>query len=312
MKALELSEIPQIEGSVCAIGTFDGVHRGHLAVIGKVRETARELDLESVVVTFDVHPMAVIRNIPPRRILSLESKVRLIGELGIDHVIPIRFGRDIAQISAEDFTDRVFFETLNASRIVLGFNNCFGKDRRGDVAFLNEYAGLRRGFRAVSVGPVYLDDELISSTRVRETIQKNDLDLAERMLSRKYFLEGRVKKGEGRGASIGVPTANLDLFHEIIPPNGVYGVLAEFEGQRHPAVMNIGENPTFHAEHIPTKIEVHVLDFSADLLGKTVIVTPLKYLRPEMKFDGVASLVAQIHADIASFRVLFRELQSKS
>ena len=289
-------------------GVFDGVHRGHAKIITELTRWAHSKPgSDAVILTFDRHPRVVLRNEKTHLITSLAHRLRLFARLGVDAVVVVHFDHDFAALSAEDFVRQVLVDQLGAQRILLGEDHRFGHGRRGDLALL-EKLGPTLGFEARAVHLEELGDDLvISSTEVRKAISEGQLEAARGMLDRRVSVIGEVVTGDGRGRTLGFPTANLDLHHEARPPRGVYlGTATQLGalGAEDPpttglqlALVNIGRRPTFHPEANVDLVEAHLLDFDDDLVGTTLEVTFLKRLRDEQRFDGPEALKAQIARD---------------
>ncbi|MBI4797141.1 MAG: bifunctional riboflavin kinase/FAD synthetase [Desulfarculus sp.] len=287
---------------VVTIGNFDGVHRGHQALFAKVLERAAALNGTSLALTFEPHPMRVLRpavNLP--LITPLKQKLELIQALGIQVVLCARFDEDFARLSADDFVDKLLVGRLGVAEVVVGYDFAFGHKGLGDMDLLRQKAR-RWGFAVHEVGPVIVDDLPVSSTRVRQVVRASDAAGARRLLGRHYRVSGRVVRGFGRGARLlGFPTANLRCEDELLPGSGVYAVLAELEpGVLRPGVTNIGHNPTFANGGIT--VETHVLDLDQDLYGHDMTLHFVEYLRGERRFASVEELAAQIRSDVAQSR----------
>ncbi len=288
----------QLPGSVVTIGVFDGLHLGHEALIERLHDCARQHDVPSVCVTFSIHPRAVLGNASgPASILSLDHRLDLLEARDVDHAVVIEFSEDFAQLEPDVFVAELLVRRLGARELVIGHDTAIGRDRRGDAAFLAE-AGRRYGFGVTSIGGVVIDGKLVSSTSVREAITSGDLAAAARMLGRPPSLLGTVVTGDGRGATIGVPTANLEVRSEAFPPMGVYAVTARTIDGDHQAVMNYGMRPTFKQDEHHGVFEIHILGRTdLQLYGTRLEVFLHEFLRPEKRFDGPDALVTQIRAD---------------
>jgi riboflavin kinase/FMN adenylyltransferase len=294
--------------SVVTIGVFDGLHLGHLQILQRLAAAAREHELPSVCLTFSVHPRAVLKGEAPRQILSLDHRLELIGREGVDDTVVIEFSRDFAAIEPEAFVEQLLVRRLGTRELVIGHDTAIGRARRGDADFLAR-AGRRHGFRVVAVGGVLVNGEVVSSTAVRRAIAAGDLPHASRLLGRPVSLLGTVVHGDGRGAQLGFPTANLEVSSEAFPPFGVYAVTARCAAGDLPAVMNYGLRPTFHQDETHAVFEIHVLDRAdLSLYGERMEVFLHEHLRREQRFDGVEALKAQIARDCAAARHVVRVL----
>jgi riboflavin kinase/FMN adenylyltransferase len=287
---------------VVTLGNFDGVHRGHQAILAKLAVEAERRGAPSMVITFHPHPRAVLApdaRIP--QIMSLKERLRVLWDKGIDHCLVIPFDQEFAEITAREFIEEVLWERLKIRAIYTGDNTAFGHGRSGDVRFLAS-EGRRLGFDTGIVDPVYLDKTRISSTAVRASISSGDMGLSARLLGRHHMVAGTVVHGDGRGKTIGVPTANIFTDGGMHPLPGVYAAWATTEaGQRHLSVVNVGVRPTFGASEAIT-VEAHLLDHTEDLYGQSLRLSMARRIRSEIAFDGVEQLKAQIAQDIEEGR----------
>lgn len=289
------------QNPVLTIGNFDGVHLGHQDIFRRVREKAREIGGESLVYTFDPHPVEVLA--PERKpllIMPFSEKVRLIAEQGMDVLICARFSPELAHQSPGEFVQTVLYDRLQIRHIFVGHDFTFGRNRQGHIALLKQL-GRKLGFNVEVVEAVRIGGTVVSSTQIRQMVQKGDVGEAARMLGRNFFLIGDVIRGHGRGSrQLGFPTANLRVVGELFSRPGIYAVWAFHEGRRHPAVANLGWNPTFRDQLF--SIEVHILDFDQDIYGHRLRVEFVGRLRDEVAFRGPEELIAQIKKDIARAR----------
>ena len=301
-----LAAVPPDHGpSVVTVGMFDGVHRGHRALLDRVAAEAAARGLPAGAVTFDRHPLEVLRpDARPPLLTTLDRKVALLGAAGMDFVLVLAFTEELSQVTAEAFAYEVLLDGVGARAIVVGENFRFGHKAAGDPALLAEL-GRPRGVEVVAV-PLHADGgEPVSSTRIRAALAGGDVRAAAALLGRVYAVEGTVVRGDGRGGrELGIPTANLALAGDLaLPANGVYaGHLSEDAGAQLPAAVSVGVNPQFHASGL--RVEAHVLDFDGDLLGAQVSVSFEHRLRDEAAFPTVEDLVAQIHDDVRQTRRL--------
>jgi riboflavin kinase / FMN adenylyltransferase len=306
-----LAAVPADHGpSVVTVGMFDGVHRGHRALLDRVAAEAAARGLPAGAVTFDRHPLEVLRpDAYPPLLTTLDRKVALLGAAGMDFVLVLAFTKELSQVTAEAFAREVLLEGVGARAIVVGENFRFGHKAAGDPALLAEL-GRPRGVDVVAV-PLHADGgEPVSSTRIRAALSGGDVRAAAALLGRVYAVEGTVVRGDGRGGrELGIPTANLAVAGDLaLPANGVYaGHLTEEPGGAGPlpAAVSVGVNPQFHATGL--RVEAHVLDFDGDLLGAQVSVSFEHRLRDEAAFPTVEDLVAQIHQDIRHTRRLLHQ-----
>lgn len=296
---------PRHRGCVATIGAFDGVHRGHQAVLGQLIDKARALGLPSCVVVFEPLPREFFAPAEaPPRLMSFREKFVALRALGIDRVLRIRFTPGFRDMGAREFIRRVFVEGLEARYIVVGDDLRFGRNRRGDFHVLQE-AGEKYGFETVATSTIVAEDERISSTRIRQALQASEFELAERLLGRPYSISGRVITGQQLGRRLGTPTANLELRRLRSPMEGVYAVEVRGVGPAlWPGVANVGTRPTI-GDLTKAILEVHLLDFDRDIYRRNIEVIFRKKLREERRFDSLEALTAQIQEDIAEGRRYF-------
>lgn len=294
-----------LRNPVVAIGNFDGVHRGHAFIFQQARRLAEGLGGESVVLTFDPHPAKVLApSFAPPLISTPTRKLELIAATGIDVTVLEPFDRAFASRSAEAFVQEVLAAGLGARHVVVGYDFTFGQKRSGNVQQLAEL-GPRHGFGVTVVAPVSVEGIVCSSTKVREFVLEGRVDGAALVLGRDPEVEGEVVRGDGRGRTIGVPTANLRSETELLPKTGVYAGWAERlrDGRRWVAATNVGTNPTFVAGQA-VRVEAHLLDCDEDLYGERLRIGFAARLRDETRFDSRDALVAQIRKDVEETRIV--------
>ncbi|MDX1733387.1 MAG: bifunctional riboflavin kinase/FAD synthetase [Halioglobus sp.] len=298
---------PRHHGCVATIGAFDGVHRGHQAVISHLLDKARELDLPSAIIVFEPLPREYFAPVEaPARLMSFAEKYRAIEALGVDRVLRIRFNESFRQMSAQRFVDDIFVAALGVKYVVLGDDFRFGADRQGDVEFIRRQ-GERYGYSAGPTPTVKIDGERVSSTRIRHALESGDFADAEALLGRPYSISGRVIYGRQLGRDMGTPTANLELRRLRAPLTGVFAVTVDGPGlEAAQGVANVGVRPTVD-DSIKANLEVHLLDREVDLYGKRIDVTFHRKLREEMKFESVEQLRANIAKDVESTRTWFAQ-----
>ncbi|MHC4820823.1 MAG: riboflavin biosynthesis protein RibF [Planctomycetota bacterium] len=286
---------------VATLGVFDGVHRGHAAVIAATRKLAEECDGESVVVTFDIHPRVVVSGEGPGRINTPEHRLRLLERHGLDTAVILHFDDRLRDRTAESFLKEVLVDGMGITGLVLGPDSHYGRDRGGNAEVARSVLE-PLGIAVVSVDPVDFGDGVVSSTAIRDAVRAGHMEEASSMLGRPVSVLGAVVRGDGRGREMGIPTANLDLAHEIRPPRGVYGVRVRLPDGSEPwALANIGGRPTFKPEgEEEDSLEVWIPDWEGDLYGETIEIEFLVRLRDEMKFDGAETLRRQIDCDRAA------------
>jgi len=296
----------QHRGCVATIGSFDGIHRGHRAIIDQLLAQSRELSLPSVVMVFEPQPFEFFSGEKaPARLMRLRDKIRALSDCGVDRVFCLQFNQRLRQLSAQDFIAKVLVQGLGIKSLVVGDDFRFGCDRVGDFALLQQ-AGKQYGFTVYDTCTVEEDGERISSTRIRRALEAERFAEAERLLGHPYTIRGRVVYGQQLGRTIGVPTANVRLRRYRSPLNGVFAVKLRLIGQDKwlPGVANVGLRPTVGGETRPI-LEVHLLDFSGHLYGREVEVRFEKKLREEQKFPSLDALKVQIYSDIEQARQYF-------
>lgn len=294
---------PRRCGRIAVVGFFDGLHVGHQRLLREVRSWAAEDGSEPVVVTFREHPQVALTGARPLQILSLDHRLLLLERSGVAATVVLDFDSELASWSPEVFVRRVITEGLGADRLLLGFDSALGHRRLGTFEYL-ERCQEALGIEVRQASVEELLGERVSSTLVREAVRAGDLSRLSGLLGRPFSLLGSVVKGAGRGRTLGVPTANLDVGGAAVVPVGVYFAVAELApSQRQPAVVNIGRRPTFEAAGAPT-VEVHVLDFDQDIYGERLEIHLLARHRNERKFPSPDALKQQILADIEALRRL--------
>jgi riboflavin kinase / FMN adenylyltransferase len=292
-------------GAVVALGNFDGVHRGHQAVIARSGAVARAEQRPHGVVTFEPHPRAVFRpEDPPFRLTPLRVKAHELEALGVELMISLHFDAGFAQRSAENFVTEVLHRGLGVGHVVSGYDFVFGQGRQGDAALLQRL-GQELGFGVTIVSPVASESgSVFSATRIREHLVAGEPKPAAELLGRPWEIDGRVEHGDARGRTIGFPTANISLGDYLRPAAGVYAVRAGIERagtvEWHDAVANLGTRPTVNGTDL--RLEVHLLGFAGDLYGQHLRVAMIDWIRPERKFAGLDELKAQIARDAATAR----------
>ena len=292
--------------SAVAVGNFDGVHRGHQALVAAAVTRARAAGEAAVVLTFDPHPAAVLRpQAAPAALTTLAQKEELLAALGVDRLVVVPFDRRLAGLAPEAFATEVLEQAVGARHVVVGESFRFGRGRAGDPQGLVEL-GRTRGFGVEVVPPVMEEGQPISSSRVREALAGGRVDEALRLLGRAYFVDGLVERGDGRGRTLGIPTANLAPEPQILPARGVYAARCALgDGSLQAAVVNVGERPTFGGGRV--RLEAHLIGFEGDLYGSRLRVAFHERLRDEQRFANAEALVAQIRADVAAARARLPE-----
>jgi riboflavin kinase / FMN adenylyltransferase len=294
--------------TVITIGNFDGVHLGHRSILARVVQRARELGGQAVAVTFDPHPLKLLRpemNLP--LLNTPEQKLNLLAACGLDAVVVLPFSREFAALPPRDFVTDYLGGRLKAREVVIGHDYCFGRGREGNIDLLKEM-GASLGFTVQVVWAVEADNATVSSSLIRALLRLGKVSEAQLLLGRPYGVEGAVVRGKGRGAKLlGVPTANIRPVNELLPASGIYAVRVRRGAEVLSGVANIGTCPTF--ENSEFSLEVHLLEFSGDLYGVDLGVDFIARLREERRFSSIEALAAQIHADIATARKVLAETQ---
>ncbi|ACV63926.1 riboflavin biosynthesis protein RibF [Desulfofarcimen acetoxidans DSM 771] len=286
------------------LGNFDGIHIGHQKLISDLVDVARQRGGVPAVMTFYPHPLAVLQPAEaPLMLLSQTNKQEFMEGLGVEVLLVMPFDRDFACLAPDTFIKDILYGELGVKGVFVGYNYTFGCRGLGTPDLLKSYGGTY-GFDVHVVPPVCVGEQVVNSTLIRGLIEKGEVGNAAKFLGYVPFIQGEVVYGERRGNTLGFPTANLELDSDlVVPDNGVYAVHVELGGCKYPAVANIGTKPTFHGFAGARCLEVHLLDFSADLYGQTIKVSFIRRLRGEKRFNSVGELVAQIKTDIGEARI---------
>ena len=285
--------------AVVTSGTFDGVHLGHQKILQRLNEVARNHpDGQSVVMTYWPHPRTVVSNDSQNlRLLStLEEKITLLEQAGVDHLVVIPFTRSFSQLTSEEFIRQILIDGLGTKKLVIGYDHRFGRDREGGFDYIQAHQA-EYGFEVEEIPRQDLEAVAISSSKIRTALSEGNVDTATRFLGREYSLTGTIVKGRQLGRTIGFPTANLQVDDavKLIPANGVYAVAVEQGGQAYGGMLNIGFRPTVAGEH--QTIETYIFDFDRDVYGEHMTLRFRAFLRPEQKFNGLPALMEQLHLD---------------
>ena len=297
---------PWLVHPVLALGNFDGLHRGHLKIIERVRRGAMEHGGTPMAMTFDPHPPRVVRpDKAPPLLMTKTQRLEALHRAGIACVAVVRFTHELSEWDPDTFVRTVLAEWLRVSEVWVGANFLFGHGRSGNFSLLRTL-GQRYGFRADKIDPVRYKDFVVSSTRIRRLVAEARMDEAGALLGHPYAVDGTIVEGRKRGKTIGYPTANMVTDNELIPPHGVYATTMTVDGVVHAGLTNIGIRPTFG--ETDTTIETHLLRYSGDLYGRTVRLSFVQRLRDERRFDSVEALRAQIEADERRANHLFNRI----
>ena len=295
---------PRWHNPVLALGNFDGLHRGHLKIVERVKRGAAEHGGTPMAMTFDPHPPRVVRpDKAPPLLMTTEQRLEALGRAGMQGVAVVQFTHEMSQWDPETFVRSVLVDWLKVVEVWVGANFLFGHDRAGTFSVLRALGG-RYGFRAEKIDAVRYKDFVVSSTRVRRLVSEGRVDEAGALLGHHYFIDGVVVHGDARGREIGFPTANLETRNELLPPPGVYATTAALAGIEHPSVTNIGVRPTFGGAGA-LRVETHLLDGARDLYDEHLRLSFVQRLRDERAFADVDALRAQIDADCRAARRLF-------
>ena len=307
MKILRaIDQLESLDGPThLAIGVFDGLHIGHQAVIGRALESAAQIGGSAVVVTFDPHPVRVLRPAKaPRLLTSTRHKLQLIEKMGVNAVLLLEFTLEFSRTTPEAFVQKLAQSSNHLGRVCVGQDWTFGANRSGSTMLLNELAR-KFHFEVVTVPPVLVGERVVSSTLIRSAVESSDFVSASKYLGREFTILGTVNEGRQLGRRLGFPTANLRTHNELFPPNGVYAAKAHFGESDYGGVVNIGIRPTIENESGERLLEIHLFDFDEQIYGRDVEVEFLEYLRPEQKFSGIEELKAQIQQDATKARAIY-------
>ena len=307
-------------GCVATIGNFDGVHLGHQKLVGQVVQAAKAKQIPSVVISFDPHPLKIMRGKnAPASLVTNNYKLECLEQLGVDFVLLLTFNKELADQTPEEFVEKILVKALHITHLFVGYDYAFGKERKGNAELLASL-GQIHGFLVTQLEPVQEAGNIVSSTHIRELLRKGKLSTANALLHRPHTVEGVVVHGQGRGSKmLGFATANIEQSTDILlPPSGVYAVKILFLdnhgktnlAQEFLGVASVGTNPTFGDEGL--HLEVHILDFDQDVYGQKLRVQFFTHLRSEKTFNSVQDLIAQIKSDIAQAKNFFANLEKPS
>lgn len=283
--------------TIITIGTFDGVHIGHQKIVKKLLENAKNRNVESAILTFFPHPRMVLQDQTEMRLLNtIDERTKLLEKNGVDNLIIHPFDKAFSRLTAEEFVKDILVNQLNIEKIVIGYDHRFGRNRTANIDDLIEF-GEKYNFEVEQISAQEIQEASVSSTKIRTALEEGNIALANQYLGYSYFLTGVVKEGKKLGRTIGFPTANLKIEenYKLIPKQGVYIIESNLNSKKVYGMMNIGTNPTFDEGLL--SIEIHFLDFDADLYDQKIQISLLKYLRAEQKFASVALLKTQLNID---------------
>ncbi|MBP6731078.1 MAG: bifunctional riboflavin kinase/FAD synthetase [Chitinophagales bacterium] len=306
----DLNNLPAFKNSVITIGTFDGVHKGHQKLIERINFLAQQNEGESIIITFHPHPRLVInpQDKSLRLLNTIEEKVSLLEKYGVDNLVIVPFSRDFSEQTAEDYISNFLVKNFRPKNIVIGYDHKFGKNRSGDYHLLEQMKE-QYGYTMEEISKETLDDIGISSTKIRNALQSNEVALANDLLGHNYTLTGTVVRGLQNGRKLGYPTANLQVNdeHKLIPKTGIYAVNvtdASAPGETYKGMLSIGYNPTFDGKE--QTIEVNILDYNKDIYGNTLTLEFIAYIRDEKKFDSLEALIEEIKNDERKSREILK------
>tara|TARA_B100000768_G_scaffold178939_1_gene195642 strand:- start:7059 stop:7994 length:936 start_codon:yes stop_codon:yes gene_type:complete len=285
------------EKTIVTIGTFDGIHIGHQKILKDLIRTAKKENKKSVLLTFFPHPRMVLqKDVSIRLINTIEEKSSLLEKMGLDYLIIHPFSQEFSRLSALDFVRNILANQLNTSRLIIGYDHHFGKNREGNIHQLREYS-LLYDFEVEEIPAQDIDNVSVSSTKIRTALKEGRLKTANNYLGYHYMLNGTIVNGKKLGGKIGFPTANLDIKepYKLIPKTGVYIIKTIIDAVLYTGMMNIGFNPTVEGKH--QTIEAHLFDFNKDLYGRKITVELLYFLREEQKFNSIEDLIIQLNLD---------------
>ena len=293
-----IADFPRLNHLVASVGTFDGVHLGHREIIKHLNSVAHQSGGESVLITFDPHPRHVVDPLGDEvRLLTLtEEKIYLLNKTGLDYLLIIPFDKAFAALPFDRFVNEILAGALGVKHFVVGYDHVFGKGREGNFGALSKL-GATQGFTSEKIDECRVNDQVVSSTRIRAFLAEGDVEHANELLGHEFFIIGEVVKGNRIGNTIGFPTINLGQFgsHKLIPAKGVYASRIEIDGINYNGMTNVGVRPTLEASDLT--IETNIFDFDQDVYGKRVVVSFSGRIRDERKFDGLKALTAQLESD---------------
>ncbi len=296
----DINQLPEFRRAVLTIGSFDGVHRGHQKILAKVREEAAQVGGESIVITFHPHPRLVVDpgSEHIRLLTTIEEKIHLLRQYGIDHLVVVPFTLEFAQMSADEYIESFLIGRFHPHTVVIGYDHRFGHNRQGDINFMKWY-GRKAGFRVVEIPPQLVDEVAVSSTRIREAIRTGDIRTANKLLGHYFPIIGPVVHGKKMGRELGFPTANVEVREKekLLPPDGIYAAFVTYKNKRHKAALYIGRRPTVDGGRARA-VEVHIFDFNKEIYHDRLIVEVVDFIRPDQRFESADALRQQIQRDL--------------
>ncbi|HRX29606.1 MAG TPA: bifunctional riboflavin kinase/FAD synthetase, partial [Saprospiraceae bacterium] len=307
------SDIPNFNNAVITIGAFDGVHFGHRKILERVKSLAKEIDGESVVITFEPHPRKILfpnENDFPM-LQTLEEKLKVLSSLNIDNVVVLPFSVEFSQMHPREYIENLIVRYFKPKYVVIGYDHRFGLNRSGDIYFLKQYEKTH-GFKVIEISKQEIEDKIISSTTIRNALLEGDVQSANSLLQNNYLITGQVVKGDGIGKTLGYPTANLKVNgkDKLIPADGVYAVLVNILDEQYEGMLYIGSRPTLKGS--TRNIEVNIFNFNQDIYGYEISVELLEFLRGDMKFENLEELKTQIKKDKEKTLQYFEERKGQN
>lgn len=293
-----IDDISKDDKTILTLGTFDGIHLGHQEIIRSVVDYSGKENLRNVVITFHPHPRKVINPELKIKLLTTQiEQIEILEKLGVDNLLIINFTKEFSELTPVEFIENYLIQKIGLSKIVIGYDHHFGKARGGDVNLLKQISR-KYNFSIIQIDPFIIDDEPVSSTKIRNALEKGDIDKANKMLGRTYSFTGLVVQGDKRGRELGYPTANLQLDDndKLLPQIGIYAVLVEIGGKIYKALLSIGKRPTFYDDG-NLVAEVYIYDFNNDIYGENLKINLITKLRDEEKFNSAEELIKQMNID---------------
>ncbi len=306
-----IKDLTKNKNTILTLGTFDGIHPGHLKIIDKLVRCSKGKGCRNVVLTFYPHPRTVLGNDSSVKMLTTQAeKIKLLEKHGVENLLIINFTKEFASLSAEDFIYDYLINGIGLREIVLGHDHHFGKGRKGNVELLKQI-GAKEDFIVTAAEPYFIDAEVVSSTKIRTAIAEGNIEKANKLLGRNYEFSGVVVGGDKRGRELGFPTANIKLTSQekLLPASGIYAVKVDVENEKHFGLLSIGKRPTFYSEG-ELVTEVYIFDFNREIYGETVTVELVERLRGEEKFSSAEELINQMNKDEENGRKIFNKLNN--
>ncbi len=299
-----LDKLPSFKNAVLTIGTYDGVHFGHQQIIKRLNDIAQEIDGESVMLTFDPHPRLVLHpdDDTLKLISTIDEKEELLKTFGLNHLVIAGFSKDFASMEASEYVEKILIQNFHPTKIVIGYDHHFGKDRKGNIDLLRQLSA-NYNFEVEEISAQTLDEIKVSSTKVRNFLLEGNIKEANKLLAHPFLIKGKVVHGDKIGRVLGFPTANIEISnpHKLIPASGVYAVKIKIENQFYKGALSIGYRETVF-DNSKLTIEVFVLDFDADLYKQSLDIIFVDYLRPQIKYENWDLLKVQIEKDVVAVR----------